>query len=79
MIGPYPGPFLHNKSVAVSLAYSKTSIMNSIKTEFVSKYSIAGIVRNFILKLRQNPDIYPIKYYKKTRRLSRSWQGSAVK
>ncbi len=53
--------------------------MNTIKTEFVSKYSITGIVRAFINKIRQNPDIYPIRYYKKNRRFRRNWQGSAVK
>ncbi|MFN8246196.1 MAG: hypothetical protein U0T56_07435 [Ferruginibacter sp.] len=30
------------------------------------------IVRNFIQKLRQNPDVYPIKYYKKGQRMRRS-------
>ena len=36
-------------------------------------------VKNFISKLRQNPDIYPIRYYKKTRRIRKNWQGSSLK
>ena len=28
-------------------------------------------VKNFIGKLRQSPDVYPIKYYKKNKRLVR--------
>ena len=37
------------------------------------------VVRNFIGKLRQSPDIYPIRYYKKSRRFRRNWQGPIVK
>jgi len=34
---------------------------------------------NFIDRLRQNPDVYPIKYYKKSRRFKRNWQENIVK
>lgn len=30
------------------------------------------MVKQFIYKLRQNPDVYPIKYYKKGQRMRRS-------
>jgi len=37
------------------------------------------VVRNFIGKLRQNPDVYPIKYYKKGKQFRRKWQTPLVK
>jgi hypothetical protein len=37
------------------------------------------VVRNFISKLRQNPDVYPIKYYKKGKQFRRKWQAPLVK
>jgi len=36
-------------------------------------------IKNFLGKLRQNPDVYPIKYYKKSKRFRRHWQGPLVK
>jgi hypothetical protein len=33
------------------------------------------IARSFIGKLRQNPDVYPIRYYKKGKQFRRKWQG----
>ncbi len=40
---------------------------------------VVQAVKNFFSKLRQNPDIYPIRYYKKSRRFRRHWQGPMVK
>ena len=40
---------------------------------------VIRVVKNFISKLRQSPDIYPIRYYKKSRRFRRNWQGPIVK
>lgn len=37
------------------------------------------VVRNFIGKLRQNPDVYPIRYYKKGKQFRRKWQAPLVK
>lgn len=37
------------------------------------------IARNFMAKLRQNPDVYPIRYYKKGKQFRRKWQGPIVK
>ncbi len=36
-------------------------------------------IKNFISKLRQNPDIYPIRYYKKNRRFRGTNNGQPVK
>jgi hypothetical protein len=36
-------------------------------------------IKNFLGKLRQSPDIYPIKYYKKSKRFRRHWQAPLVK
>lgn len=34
---------------------------------------------NFINKLRQSPDLYPIKYYKKTNRHKQNWKTTLLK
>jgi hypothetical protein len=44
-----------------------------------SANSILQAVKNILGKLRQSPDIYPIRYYKKGRQFRRKWQGTAVK
>jgi hypothetical protein len=40
---------------------------------------IVQVVKNFIGKLRQNPDVYPIRYYKKGKQFRRKWQTPLVK
>ena len=40
---------------------------------------IVQLVKNFISKLRQHPDVYPIKYYKKGQRFRRNWKAPMVK
>lgn len=37
------------------------------------------VIRNFFQKLRQNPEIYPIKYYKKGHRYRRAYRQSFMK
>ncbi len=37
------------------------------------------LIRNMISKLKQNPDVYPIRYYKKSKRFRRNWQAPLVK
>ena len=37
------------------------------------------VFRSFIGKLRQSPDIYPIRYYKKGKQFRRKWQAPNVK
>ncbi|MEI8053582.1 MAG: hypothetical protein WCH52_07525 [Bacteroidota bacterium] len=40
---------------------------------------LAYAIMSFFNKLRQNPDIYPIKYYKKGNRYRRSWKTTLLK
>jgi hypothetical protein len=35
---------------------------------------VATLVKNFIGKLRQSPEVYPIKYYKKGKPHNKRWQ-----
>jgi hypothetical protein len=51
--------------------------MNAVKTQ--SSNFLSQFVKTFIDKLRQNPDIYPIKYYKKGKQYRRKWQAPLVK
>jgi|GEM_PF-1168227 len=37
------------------------------------------VVVDLFAKLRQNPAVYPIRFYKKNRRFRRNWQASLVK
>jgi len=45
----------------------------------MSANPLLQVVKNFIGKLRQNPDVYPIKYYKKGKQFRRKWQAPLVK
>ncbi len=45
----------------------------------LSTNPLIQVVKNFIGKLRQNPDVYPIRYYKKGKQFRRKWQGPLVK
>lgn len=51
------------------------------RTPYQSKpdHIVIHVIKGFINKLRQNPDIYPIRYYKKNRRFRTSFNGQAVK
>ncbi len=40
---------------------------------------VIQVIRNFVDRLRQHPDIYPIKYYKKGKQFRRNWQSPLVK
>lgn len=42
-------------------------------------HPLIQLVKNFINKLRQNPEVYPIKYYKKGQRFRRNWKSPMVK
>lgn len=52
--------------------------MNSVKTQ-QSGNIITQLFKSVIDKLRQNPDVYPIKYYKKGKQYRRKWQAPLVK
>ena len=51
--------------------------MNLIRPDHT--HPIIQVLRNFINKLRQNPEVYPIKYYKKSPRFRRNWKSPQVK
>lgn len=53
--------------------------MSNPNSQKSATHPIIQVVKNFIGKLRQNPDVYPIRYYKKSRRFRRNWQGPIVK
>jgi hypothetical protein len=44
-----------------------------------TKNLLVQVVMNFLGKIRQNPDVYPIRYYKKGKQFRRKWQGPLVK
>jgi len=41
-------------------------------------HPIVYAIKSFINKLRQNPEVYPIKYYKKSARYRRNWKSPMV-
>jgi hypothetical protein len=53
--------------------------MNKTPSQAKAGYLVVQAIKNFIGKLRQNPDVYPIRYYKKTRRFSSSFNRQAAK
>ncbi len=53
--------------------------MNKSNNEPLAVNPLLQIVKNFIGKIRQNPDMYPIRYYKKGKQFRRKWQGPLVK
>lgn len=55
--------------------------MNKAKYQYQaqSTNALTQAIRNFIGKIKQSPDIYPIRYYKKNRRFKRDMDGPAVK
>jgi hypothetical protein len=40
---------------------------------------VVQLFKNVMGKLRQHPDVYPIKYYKKGKQFRRHWQSPLVK
>ncbi|MEO7307813.1 MAG: hypothetical protein ABIR78_05610 [Ferruginibacter sp.] len=53
--------------------------MNKIPYQVKSEHIVVQAIKSFIGKLRQNPDIYPIRYYKKNRRFRSNFPEQAVK
>ncbi|MBS1742351.1 MAG: hypothetical protein JST81_04890 [Bacteroidetes bacterium] len=45
--------------------------MNNHTQSSANIHPVIQLIRSFINKLRQNPDVYPIKYYKKGHHRSR--------
>ena len=61
----------------IRYSVNKTSNMNMHKADHA--HPIVQMVKNFINKLIQNPEVYPIKYYKKNHRHKRHWKTPMVK
>jgi hypothetical protein len=57
----------------------KQYLMNRIPYQVKSDHIVVQVIKNFIGKLRQNPDIYPIRYYKKNRRFKGNLKEQFVK
>jgi hypothetical protein len=55
----------------------KSEKMKSQSREYTN--SLVYTIINFINKLRQSPDLYPIKYYKKTNRHKQNWKTTLLK
>ncbi len=53
--------------------------MNRTKYQAKNGHILVQIIKGFIGKLRQNPDMYPIRYYKKSRRFRSDFNSQAVK
>jgi len=53
--------------------------MNKTQYQAKSSHLVVQVIKSFIGKLKQNPDVYPIRYYKKSRRFSSSFNRQAVK
>ncbi len=51
--------------------------MNNLQSNQL--HPVLQVVKNLISKLRQSPDVYPIKYYKKGQRFRRNWKSPEVK
>jgi hypothetical protein len=69
---------LGNKNGLLPLPMYKYFIM-SYNTQVKQQNPLVLAIKNFFSKLKQNPDVYPIKYYKKGRRFHRHWQSPLVK
>jgi hypothetical protein len=63
----------------VNNRYAKHLSMNKTPSQAKSGHIVLQAIKNFIGKLRQNPDVYPIRYYKKTRRYGSNFDRQAVK
>jgi hypothetical protein len=52
-----------------------------IKTPYQAKsgHIVVQAIKSFISKLRQNPDVYPIRYYKKSKRFRHNAERQFVK
>ncbi len=51
--------------------------MNNLQS--TQLHPVLQVVKNLISKLKQNPEVYPIKYYKKGQRFRRNWKSLEVK
>jgi hypothetical protein len=78
---PDEGRFMVYNNLKTSSLYlvPKQIPMNKTQYQAKSGHIVVQAIKNIIGKLRQNPDVYPIRYYKKTRRFGSSLNREAVK
>ena len=69
---------LYNNVKNAALTYIKFITMNT-NNYSSNTHPVIQVVKNLINKLRQSPDIYPIKYYKKSSRYRRNWKSQMEK
>jgi hypothetical protein len=60
------------------MRYIKVNML-FMKNQPSNIHPLVQIIQNFMEKIRQNPDVYPIRYYKKGKQFRRKWQGPIVK
>jgi|GEM_PF-2661752 len=53
--------------------------MNKTIYQSKSEHVFVQFLKNLVSKFRQNPDVYPIRYYKKSRKPHSSLTGRGVK
>lgn len=61
------------------IKYPIKSMFMNTPNQSNNTHPVIQVVKNFINKLRQNPEVYPIKYYKKGQRFRRNWKSPMVK
>lgn len=49
--------------------------MTKVKYQTKNSHILVQMIKDFIGKLRQNPDMYPIRYYKKGRRFRKDFSA----
>jgi hypothetical protein len=58
---------------------AKLHLMNKIQYQGKRDHVVVQVIKSFIDKLRQNPEIYPIRYYKKNRKFRSNFSAHGVK
>jgi hypothetical protein len=53
--------------------------MNRNPGQAKSGHIVVQVIKNFISKMRQSPDVYPIRYYKKNKRFRSNVNGHSGK
>lgn len=61
------------------MRYQVVNKSNMNLTQRQHVHPIMYALKTFISKLRQNPEVYPIKYYKKSPRFRKNWKSPVVK
>jgi hypothetical protein len=60
------------------MRYLKVNML-FMKNQPSTIHPLIQVIKRFLGKIRQNPDVYPIRYYKKGKQFRRKWQSPIVK